>query len=66
MNSYQKRKQEIEYYLQRCLHLEEAIKSILATVKSSDIEDRFETYFLLTEIISAMNLSSKPPFERIP
>ena len=39
MNSYQKRKQEIEYYKQRCKNLEEAIREAihLSDYTNSDV-----------------------------
>lgn len=47
MNSYQKRKQELEYYKQRCKNLEEVIKGIL---HGAGHDGTFDAYMILADI----------------
>ena len=56
MNSYQKRKQEIEYYKQRCKNLEEVIKGIVSANFSDDEASAFKAYMAITDV----DLPEKP------
>lgn len=72
MNSYQKRKQEIEYYKQRCKELADEI--ILQHQENHIIylspEERLEAQEAINKrrTMALVNFfkPSKPPFERIP